>query len=150
MAPTGLCQLADGATVGNLGSDLFAAYDAVAADRGRRRASHTRPHQSDRPTGARWRNSSNQSPLADDHDAVARSLADVPAIVHAAVPPGQALVLDRTEVVAAYGSLELACSEHAFFTVDSVANPRCLVQRRTWSDQRACRDSPLGSGLRRS
>lgn len=122
--PIGLFQLADVATAGTLGSDLFAAYDAVAAieaDGGQ--ASHALVNPTDWGALAKLPTAegSNQSLLADVHDAAARSLAGVPVIVHAAVPRGQALVLDRTEVVAAYGWLELARSEHAFFTMDSVA-----------------------------
>lgn len=126
--PTGLLAVAGIGTAGDLANttntDVFAAYDAVAlieADGGT--ATHVMVNPLDwavlskLPTAT----GSNQSLLANVHDAAARSLAGVPVIVHAAVTQGTALMLDRSEVVAAYGELELARSDDAFFTYDAVA-----------------------------
>lgn len=122
-APTGLFQLAGIDTAGNLGTDLFAAYDAVAAieaDGGA--ATHLLINPTDWGTLSKLpvADGSNQSLLANVHDAAQRSLAGVPVIVHSAVPAGEALMLDQTEVVAAYGQLDLARSDDAFFTHDAV------------------------------
>lgn len=122
--PTGLFNIDGINTAGNLGTDLFAAYDAVAAieaDGGQ--ATHVLIHPTD--WGALSKlpvaDGSNQSLLANVHDAATRSLAGVPVIVHSAVPAGEAMVLDRSEVVGAYGQLQLMRSDDAFFTYDSVA-----------------------------
>ena len=122
-APTGLFSLDGIDTAGNLGTDLFAAYDAVAAieaDGGT--ATHLLVHPTDWGTLAKIPEAtgSARSLLADVHDAAARSLAGVPVVVHAAVPQGEALMLDRSEVVAAYGTLDVARSDDAFFTSDAI------------------------------
>lgn len=121
--PTGLFEIDGIPTAGNLGTNLFAAYDAVAAieaDGGQ--ATQLLIHPSDWGALAKLPVSegSNQSLLADVHDAAARSLAGVPVIVHSAVPAGEALMLDRSEVVAAYGPLQLARSDEAYFAYDAV------------------------------
>lgn len=116
-------------TLGGEDGNLMDAYDAVGAiedDGG------TATHWLINP--ADWaelckipeRADSNKSLLADVHNAAARTLAGVPVIVHAAVTAGTAMVLDRSEVVSAYGELELARSDEAFFTSDAVA------LRATW------------------
>ena len=126
--PTGVLSIAGIPTAGDLGGatdpNLFAAYDAVAAiedDGGT--ATHLLINPLDWAKLARLpvATGSNQSLLADAHDAAARSLAGVPVVVHSAVAAGTALMLDRSEIVAAYGQLELARSEDAFFTYDAVA-----------------------------
>lgn len=126
--PTGLLALAGIGTAGDLANttntDVFAAYDAVAlieADGGT--ATHVMINPLDWAILSKLpaATGSNQSLLANVHDAAARSLAGVPVIVHAAVTQGTALMLDRSEIVAAYGDLQLARSEDAFFTYDAVA-----------------------------
>lgn len=123
-APAGLLEIAGIETAGDLAADLWAVYDAVAAieaDGGT--ASHVLIHPLDwahlskMPTA----DGSNQSLLANVHEAGQRSLGGVEVIVHSAVTEGTALVLDKTEVVAAYGQLDLARSDDAFFTMDAVA-----------------------------
>lgn len=125
--PTGLLSMAGVATAGDLGGatdpNLFAAYDAVAAieaDGGQ--ATQLLVNPTDWATLSKLpeADGSNRSLLADVHDAARRSLAGVPVIVHAAVTQGTALMLDRSEVVAAYGQMELARSEDAFFQHDAV------------------------------
>ncbi|MBF6233954.1 phage major capsid protein [Nocardia farcinica] len=126
--PTGLLAVAGVATAGDLGGatdpNLFAVYDAVAAiedDGGE--ATHVLINPLDwaelcklpEATG------SNKSLLADVHNAAARSLGGVPVIVHSAVTEGTALVIDKTEIVSAYGQLQLARSDDAFFQHDAVA-----------------------------
>lgn len=122
-APTGLFQIAGIATAGALGTDLFSAYDAVAtieADGGQ--ATHLLMNPTDWGTLSKLpvADGSNQSLLANIHDAAQRSLAGVPVIVHSAVPAGQALMLDSSEVVAAYATLDLARSDDAYFEYDAV------------------------------
>ena len=122
--PTGLLNVGDVQTVGDLGADVFDAYDAVAAieaDGGT--ATHLLVNPLDWGALARIPEAtgSNRSVLADVHDAATRTLAGVPVIVHSAVPQGTALMLDRNEVLAAYGTLDLARSDDAFFTQDAVA-----------------------------
>lgn len=121
--PTGLFNLPGIPTVGTLGGDLFAAYDAVAAiesDGGT--PTHLLVNPGDWGTLSKIPEGtgSARSLLANVHDAATRSLAGVPVIVHAAVPQGEALMLDKAEVVAAYGQLQLARSEDAFFEYDAV------------------------------
>lgn len=126
--PTGLLAIAGINTAGDLGGatdpNLFAAYDAVAAiedDGGQ--ATHLLVNPLDwaelckLPEGT----GSNKSLLADVHNAATRSLAGVPVIVHSAITAGTALMLDKSEVVAAYGQLLLARSDDAFFQNDAVA-----------------------------
>lgn len=126
-APTGLLQVAGIATAGDLGGatdpNLFAAYDAVAAiedDGGQ--ATHLLINPTDWATLSKLpvASGSNQSLLADVHDAAQRTLAGVPVIVHPAVTAGTALMLDKSEIVAAYGQLQLARSDDAFFQMDAV------------------------------
>lgn len=121
--PTGLLEIAGIDTAGTLEGNLFAAYDAVAAieaDGGQ--ATHLLVNPIDWaklskvPTGE----GSNQSLLANVTDPATRSLAGVPVIVHSAVTEGTALMLDKHEVLTAYGELQLARSDDVFFTSDSV------------------------------
>jgi len=123
-----LLAVDDVATAGDLGGttdpNLFAAYDAVGAieaDGGQ--ATHLLINPVDWATLCKLPTAtgSNMSLLADVHDAAARALAGVPVIVHSAMPQGTALMLDRSEVVAAVGPLKLARSDDAFFTADAVA-----------------------------
>lgn len=127
-APTGLMTISGISTAGDLGgatdANVFAAYDAVAAiedDGGQ--ATHVLINPIDWAKLCKLpaATGSNQSLLADVHDAATRTLAGVPVIVHNAVAAGTALMLDQSEVVAAYGQLELARSADAFFTYDAVA-----------------------------
>lgn len=126
--PTGLLNTAGLDTAGDLGGatdpNLFAVYDAVAAiedDGGT--ATHLLINPLDWATLSKLPEGtgSNRSLLADVHDVSRRSLAGVPVIVHSAVTQGTALMLDKSEVVGAWGNLELARSEHAFFTDDAIA-----------------------------
>lgn len=48
-------------------------------------------------------------------------LLDLPVIVSPAVPVDTGLVVDKTAVVSAVGSVQVAQSEHAFFSADSIA-----------------------------
>lgn len=122
-SPTGLLNIDGVESAGTLSTDLFAAYDAVAGiedDGGQ--ATHLLINPLDWGQLAKLptADGSNQSLLADVHDAAARSLAGVPVTVHAAVPTGTALMLDKTEVVGAYGQIMLARSDDAFFAQDAV------------------------------
>lgn len=125
--PTGLLAMSGIATAGDLGgateNNLFAVYDAAAAieaDGGQ--ATHLLINPIDWAKLARipQATGSNVSVLAGPHDAAQRQLGGVPVIVHAAVTQGSALMLDRSEVVAAYGTMNLARSDDVFFTSDSV------------------------------
>lgn len=121
--PTGLLSIAGVPTAGDLGTDLWAAYDAVAAieaDGGE--ATHLLINPLDWAALAKipQGTGSNASLLTDVHNAAERRLAGVSVIVHNAVTQGTALMLDRSEVVAALGPLRLARSEDAFFTMDAV------------------------------
>lgn len=122
--PTGLLNVAGVTAAGTLEDDLFAAYDAVAAiedDGGTPTHLLINPLDwgklSKLPTGA----GSNQSLLANVTDAATRSIAGVPVIVHSAVTEGTALMVDRNEIVSAYGDIQLARSDDAFFAYDAVA-----------------------------
>lgn len=53
-------------------------------------------------------------------DAV-RMLLDVPVLVSAAMAPDAGLVLDASAIAGAWGPVQVATSEHVFFTSDSVA-----------------------------
>lgn len=125
--PTGLLNMSGIPTAGDLGGtaepNLFAVYDAVAAieaDGGQ--ATHLLMNPKDWAALSRIPSGtgSNVSVLAGPHEAAERTLAGVPVIVHAAVAQGKALMLDRSEVVAAYGSMQLARSDDVFFMTDSV------------------------------
>lgn len=48
-------------------------------------------------------------------------LLDLPVIVTPAAPADSGLVIDKTAVVSAVGDVQVATSEHAFFSADSVA-----------------------------
>lgn len=122
-APTGLLKVTGVDNAGTIGDDAFAAYDAVAAiedDGGQ--ATNLLVNPADWATLSKIpeTSGSNKSALTDLHDASQRSLAGVPVTVHSAVTQGTALMLDRSEVVAAYGQLELARSEHVYFASDAV------------------------------
>lgn len=127
-APTGLLNTASLATAGDLGGatdpNVFAAYDAVGAiedDGGT--ATHVLINPVDWATLCKLpeNTGSAKSLLADVHDASRRSLAGVPVLVSNHVTAGGALMLDRSEIVAAYGQLQLARSDEFYFDSDSVA-----------------------------
>lgn len=126
--PTGLLNIEGIATAGDLGGteapNVFAVYDAAAAieaDGGQ--ATHLLMNPLDWAALSRipQATGSNVSVLAGPHEAAERTLAGIPVIVHAAVTQGKALMLDKSEVVAAYGPMRLARSDDAFFVADSVA-----------------------------
>jgi HK97 family phage major capsid protein len=48
-------------------------------------------------------------------------LLSLPVLVNVAVPDNVGFVLDQSSVVAAYGEISVATSEHQFFSSDSVA-----------------------------
>lgn len=50
-----------------------------------------------------------------------RILLDVPVLVTPAMPAGTGLVIDKTAIASAYGDLQVATSEEAFFAQDSIA-----------------------------
>jgi HK97 family phage major capsid protein len=52
-------------------------------------------------------------------------LLDLPVIVSSAAPANSGLVIDRTAVVSAVGQVQVATSEHAFFSSDTIA-VRCI------------------------
>lgn len=126
--PTGLLKTAGLATAGDLGgatgADVFAAYDAVGAiedDGGQ--ATQVLINPVDWATLCKLPESSGsaKSLLADIHDTSRRSLAGVPVLVSNHVTAGAALMLDASEVVAAYGQMQLARSDDFYFGADSVA-----------------------------
>lgn len=142
--PTGLLLTGSLATAGDLGGatgpDVFAAYDAVGAiedDGGT--ATHVLINPLDWATLAKLPDESGsaRSLLADVHDASRRSLAGVPVIVSNHVTAGAALMLDSSEVVAAYGQLDLARSDDFYFDSDSVALR--LTFRLGWKVARVAR-----------
>lgn len=111
-------------TLGGAQGDLMAAYDAVAAiEAAGGQATHLLISPTDWaklskiPENA----TSYKSLLADANNGATRTLAGVPVLVHAAVTSGTALMLDRNEIIAAYGPLRLARSDQAYFTSDAVA-----------------------------
>lgn len=55
-----------------------------------------------------------------------RMLLDLPVIVTSAMTAGTGMVLDRTAIAAAYGTVNVATSEHVYFASDSIA------VRATW------------------
>lgn len=122
-SPTGLLNVSGINNAGTIGDDAWACYDATAAieaDGGQ--ATNLLVHPSDWALLSKIpeQSGSNKSALSDLHDASQRSLAGVPVTVHSAVTEGTALMLDRSEVVAAYGGLLLARSEDAYFAEDAV------------------------------
>lgn len=135
------------ATAGALDTDLFAASDAIAAiedDGGA--ATHMLVNPLDLgalsklPEGT----GSNRSLLADVHNPTTRSIAGVPVIVHSAVPHGEALAIDSSEVVAAYGKVDLPRSDDAFFSYDAVGIRATF--RLGWSVVRPARLQKLTIG----
>ena len=143
-APTGLLNTGSLATAGDLGGatgpDVFAAYDAVGAiedDGGA--TTHVLINPVDWALLCKLPeiDGSAKSLLADVHDASRRSLAGVPVIVSNHVTAGAALMLDSSEVVAAYGQLELARSDDFYFGSDSVAIR--LTFRLGWKVARVAR-----------
>lgn len=150
-APAGLLSTAGLATAGDLGgatgNDVFAAYDAVGAienDGGQ--ATHILVNPVDWATLCKIPETSGsaKSILADVHDASRRSLAGVPVIVSRHVTAGAALVLDSSEIIAAYGQLQLARSDDFYFDSDSVALR--LTFRLGWSVARVARLQKLTIG----
>lgn len=143
-SPAGLLLTGSLATAGDLGGatdpTVFEAFDAVGAiedDGGQ--ATHLLINPLDwailckLPEGT----GSSKSLLADVHDASRRSLAGVPVIVSNHVTAGAALMLDQSEIVAAYGELELARSDDFYFGSDSVALR--LTFRLGWTVARVAR-----------
>lgn len=126
-APTGLLNTSGLATAGDLGGstdpNVFAAYDAVGAiedDGGT--PTHVLFNPKDWATISKIPETSGsaKSIMADVHDASQRSLAGVPVVVSNHVSQGAALMLDKSEIVAAYGQLQLARSDDFYFDSNSV------------------------------
>lgn len=123
-SPAGILVLPGTGTGGTIGAaGLFDIYGAVAqieADGGT--ATHVLVNPLDWALLASvpTQTGSNVSALADAYGPK-RTLAGLPAIVHPLVPEGTALVSDQSEIVAAYGSVELARSEHLYFLQDAIA-----------------------------
>lgn len=149
--PTGLLNTGSLATAGDLGgataNDVFDAYDAVGAiedDGGL--ATHVLINPVDWATLSKIPevSGSAKSIMADVHDASKRSLAGVPVIVSNKVTAGAALMLDRSEIVAAYGQLQLARSDDFYFDSDSVALR--LSFRLGWNVVRVARLQKLTIG----
>jgi HK97 family phage major capsid protein len=67
-----------------------------------------------------------QSLVGAGTDAAVRQLLGVPVLVSAAMTANTALVVDSTAVLSAYGQLQLAISQEAYFSSDSVG------VRATW------------------
>ncbi|YAL82850.1 phage major capsid protein [Dermacoccaceae bacterium W4C1] len=125
----GLLNIEDVENAGTLGSDLFALTDAVGAieaDGGQ--ATHVLVNPLDWAALAKIpaATGSNASLLGDAAAAPARQLLGLPVLTSAAVTAGTALVLDKSQVAAAYGQVQLARSEDAFFSSDSIG------VRATW------------------
>lgn len=132
-APTGLLNLTGTSTGGDIGGtggdNLDALYDGIAtieADGGT--ATQLIVNPTDWATLAKLKEAtgSNRSLLGDAHAAPERTLAGIPVIAHASMTAGSALLIDRSEIVAAVGEVRLARSEHAAFSSDSV------MVRATW------------------
>ena len=143
-APAGLLLTAGLATAGDLGGatdpTVFEAFDAVGAiedDGGQ--ATHLLINPLDWATLCKLPEGtgSAKSLLADVHDASRRSLAGVPVIVSNHVTAGAALMIDSSEIVAAYGRLDLARSDDFYFDSDSVALR--LTFRLGWKVARVAR-----------
>ena len=69
---------------------------------------------------------SNQSLLGAGASDAGKVLLDLPVIVSPAVPSLSGLVIDRNEIISAYGDIMVAVSDHAEFRSDSI------VVRATW------------------
>lgn len=121
--PTGLFEITGIANAGALENDIFAVHDAIAAieaDGGT--ATTVLVNPLDWATLAKLPDESGSNRgLLDSQVEAGKSLAGLPVISHSAVPQGEALVYDATEVVAAYGDLLVARSDDAYFASDSVA-----------------------------
>ncbi|MBE1531145.1 phage major capsid protein [Actinomadura algeriensis] len=63
---------------------------------------------------------SNESLLGAGTTDATRMLLDLPVVVSPAMTAGTGLVVDRTAVVSAVGSVLVAVSEHVYFTADSI------------------------------
>lgn len=114
---------------GMLGLDAWAAFDALASleDEGGA-ATHWLMNPLDWAIMAKipTETGSNSPALGDLHTAPQRQLAGIPVSVSKWVPKGKALVLNRAEIISAYGTLNMARSEDALFSNDAVA------LRATW------------------
>ncbi|WP_084021542.1 phage major capsid protein [Mycobacterium avium subsp. hominissuis] len=64
---------------------------------------------------------SNQSLIGAGVESAQRTLLSIPVNVTSAMPSGFLLALDKTKTLSAYGSIQVARSEHAYFNSDSWA-----------------------------
>lgn len=127
--PKGLLKVSGVKDAGALESDLFALSDAVGAieaDGGA--ATHIVVNPLDWATLSKIPAAagSNVSVLGEASAAPERKLSGLPVLVSPAMTAGKMLVLDSSEVAAAYGPVSLARSEDAYFDSDSVG------VRATW------------------
>lgn len=63
---------------------------------------------------------SNESLLGAGTESAVRTLLNIPVLVTSAMPSKKILLVDKTKTLSAYGSIEVARSEHAFFGSDSI------------------------------
>lgn len=63
---------------------------------------------------------SHESLLGAGTDNAERRLLDLPVLVSSAVPPGGGLVIDQTAIVSAVGDVQVATSDQAYFSSDSI------------------------------
>lgn len=121
-APEGLAALIT-TSGGTIGTTAWGIYDAVASlEAAGAKASHWVMHPTDWATLAKIPEvtAGNKPVLGNLADATARTLAGLPVVVSRFATVGKALLIDRAEIVAAYGALQLARSEDAYFASDAV------------------------------
>jgi len=116
--------VAGGDIGGSVGPDIYALYDAIAAienDGGQATNLLMNPLDWAKLARIPMGTGSNVSLLADAHNGAERILGGLPVTVHPSVTVGKAIVIDKSEVVSAYGQLHLDRSDHAFFANDAIA-----------------------------
>lgn len=124
LAPTGLLTTVGITDGGAVGTDLDALADAIAgieADGGKATHIIAAPNAWASLAKLKSATGSAQSLLGAGTQAAERLLLSVPVLTPAAMPSGTILVVDKSAVLAAYGSVMLARSEDAFFASDVVA-----------------------------
>lgn len=121
--PAGLLNLSptDGGTVA---ADLDSIVDAVAGiEAAYGTASHIIAHPDAWASIMKLKagTGSNQSLVGAGTETATRALLSTPVLTSGAMPPGTLLVVDQGSILSAYGPLQVATSEHAYFGSDSVA-----------------------------
>lgn len=127
--PAGLLNVANIGNGGTIGGDLDALADAVSEiESAGGQATHiiAAPDAWAALRKLKTGSGANTSLLGAGTEDVEKRLLGVPVITTPAMTSGGLLVLDRTAVVTAVGQVQVATSEHVYFTSDSVG------LRATW------------------